>query len=162
MSPPPDSLAFHLRQLVSGGQATRALAVGTQHLSRAPQDLAVRLLVVELLSQRGQLKRALHHALEATQRHPKAHEGPVMLATLFEQAGNLVGAVQAWDLAAARAPDGSGEALRRGGDLCWRTGDLPGALRRLREAVDTEPTAPDGWRMTGSAFASYRGAGRCG
>ena len=148
MTPPPTpSLADHLRALAGAGQATRALQVGLRHLEQTPEDLEVRLLVIDLLSQRGRLRDALSHALEATERHPTAPEGPSVLASLLEQGGNPKGALQAWDLAATRAPAGNGEALRRGGDLCWRTGDLPGALKRLREAVKAEPSAAGGWGL---------------
>lgn len=154
MSPPETSLAAHLRQLVRAGQATRALEVATQHLTRSPQDLGVRLLAIQVLTQRGQVQPALQHALEATQRHPSAPEGPAVLASLLEGAGHVDGALQAWDLAAKRAPPGDAEALRRAGDLCWRSGRLSGALTRLRSAVERDPSAPEAWAVLAAAEAS--------
>lgn len=147
-------LAEHLRLLVSRGQVQRALALATQHLSRAPGDVAVRLALVDLLEERGERAQALQHAMVATTTAPASDAGPRALAALLERAGRPAAALQAWDLAAQRAAPGDAEALRRGGDLAWRRGDLPEALRRLRAATAREPGPAEGWALLAAAEAS--------
>ena len=54
--------------------------------------------------------------------------------------------------------------LDRARDVVFRVAPQDNSVGRGRSGggMVAERTASDGWRMTGSAFASYRGAGRCG
>lgn len=110
----------------------------TAELARDPDSL-VFLELGESLRARGQTDAAARVALAGLERHPHLADAHDLYARILVDAGDLESAHDEWGVALRLEPRHVG--ARKGlGFLCFRRGDLDGALDHLEIALSVDPT----------------------